>query len=615
VYASYDHILQLNMGNVISHTGYLQNPGHKMTKIEDGPADKFFFGGNIYTMDAKQQKVQALAVKGERILTVGLYDDVVARTDDQTECIDLKGRTLLPGFIEAHEHAVLKAKCRYEYIDIAAISLNGEKRTKEDVIKIMKDHISKEMADCTNLKDTVAWCVFFGYDVELLDLPQLGSEELISLVCGTMPISIPVVIITQNGHAAWANPIALQACNITKAGQCPSGGRYGTTDDGEQLNGMLYEEPAIISILSHSSKGDPLDAVSAFRFQWNDYAARGFTTVTEMAYSPDVTMDLFLSTLATLKDCPIRLALYISEGSKIEPCISPCGNNHKLWIAGKKVWADGSPHCGTAAVAKEYCQNNLTSKLAFPPPPPPPKIPDEIRCGVLNFTYDELSDRVKKIHNEGKQVAIHSHGERAIDQCLEVFQHLKMKPGDNRRHRLEHLGFATEKQLELCGKLGVTTSLFVQQLYYYGKTFSESIIGPERTNRWAPLADVVKHVGENKFSLHEDHPTFPGPSLPFASIRTAVTRTQQHYPDTIYGEKQRITVDQAIKAYTIGPAYQLFKEDEIGSLEVGKLADLLIVSADPYEIPPMNLDTDVKVVATYIGGQCTNNDNMRSMIT
>ena len=203
---------------------------------------------------------------------------------------------------------------------------------------------------------------------------------------------------------------------------------------------------------------------------------------------------------------------------------------------------------------------------------------------------------------------MHAHGERAIDQALDVYAKL-LKDGDDCRHRLEHVGLITEEQLKRCAQLGVTPSLFVDHLRFYGKTYSDpnnGIFGPQRTDRWAPVATAIKHVGVGRISIHQDHPTFPGGPQPFANMKTAITRTQRGYPKKVYGEQYRITIDEAIKAYTIGPAYQLFREDEIGSLKVGKYADLVILSTNPYNVDPMKLDTDVHVVETYIGGHCNN---------
>ena len=112
-------------------------------------------------------------------------------------------------------------------------------------------------------------------------------------------------------------------------------------------------------------------------------------------------------------------------------------------------------------------------------------------------------------------------------------------------------------------------------------------------------------------SIHQDYKAFPGPPLPFANMKTAITRTQMGHPDTVYGPEYCISIEDAIKAYTIWPAHQLFMESKIGSLEVGKFADLVILSTNPYEVDPMKLDTDVRVVETYIGGHC-NNINKRN---
>ena len=336
-----------------------------------------------------------------------------------------------------------------------------------------------------------------------------------------------------------------------------------------------------------------IGAVGAIHDQWRDYAARGFTTVTEMDYHPEMIQDLWLSATAGLFDCPIRLALYMNGGTKNKPQIV---KSEKLWVTGVKFWADGSPHAGTAAVNEPYLHNDLTKKLSFPPSPD--------NCGHLNWSNEELFQQVKAFHDQGKQVAIHSHGERAIQQSLNVYKQL-IKPEDDRRHRLEHVGLIMEDQLKLCCEIGATPSIFVDHLYFYGNTFSQYIFGQERTDRWAPVATAIKHLGNN-ISIHQDHPTFPGPPLPFANMKTAITRSQgigdpNH---TVYGKEYCISIKEAIKAYTIGPAYQLFKEHEIGSLEVGKFADLVILSTNPYKVDPMKLDTDVKVVETYIGGRC-----------
>ena len=569
----------------------------KELREDSGAADIVFHGGNIYTIDDSNPKVEALAVKGERILAVGPLKDIKKKIKHHhTQVIDLNGKTLLPGLVNAHEHATLTAASRFLYTNISAYGLNGEERDKEAVLEIIRSDIAK--TDPT--EEPLPWCIFFGWDIELIqDLPTLTADVL-----DGYSKEIPLMIVAQNGHAAWVNHKTFEVCEITSGDQSPPGGIF-VTDENGKLTGLLLEEPAIKAVLNHaplSGLDVAMEVITSIHAQWKEYASTGFTTVTEIGYAPSLPVDLYLSAVAAYGNCPIRLALYVSTTSAVEPTII---ESNKIWVAGIKIWADGSPHCGTAAVKDPYPDNELTRRLDFPPPPPPPDIPDPPQCGILNWSDDELFQMIKKGHDEGKQVSIHSNGERAIDQVLNIYKTL-LKPGDDSRHRLEHASFITEDQLKVCGELGVLPSLFPYQLYFYGKVFSEYTLGQERTNRWCPMTTAIQYVGEDKISIHEDHPAFPGPPQPFANIKAVVTRTERHDPNTVYGKEYCITVHQAIKGLTIGAAYQLNKEDEIGSLEVGKLADLVILSADPYTVDPMKLDTDVKVVETYIGGQCNN---------
>ena len=549
---------------------------------EDEPADIVFKGGNIFTMDDKNPKVEALAVKGERILAVGSYASIEPKVKEgYTKIVSLDDKTLLPGFVEAHQHALLLAATRFLYTDITAYGRDCQLRTKDQVVEIINTKVSNADPD--------EWCMFLGWDIELIrDLPRLSADTIDELFSK----EIPIVIIAQSGHSAWVNNKTFEVCGITDATPSPPGGTY--VKENGKLTGQLLEEPAITSVIEKSPKspGMLIEAIEAIYAQWRDYASRGFTTVTEMAYRPQIIQDLWLSLTSCLLDCPIRLALYMNGESTTKPHII---ENSKLWVAGVKFWADGSPHAGTAAVNEPYLRNELTEQLSFPPPPND--------CGYLNWTEDELKEKVKVFHDQGKQISIHAHGERAIQQSLNIYREL-IKPGDDRRHRLEHVGLITDEQLQSCRETGVTTSIFVDHLYFYGNTFAQYIFGRERTDRWAPLATAVKYLG--KISIHQDHPTFPGPPLPFANMKTAISRSQGiGDPDhTVYGKEYCITVEEAIKAYTTGPAYQLFKEKEIGSLEVGKFADLVILSTNPYEIDPLRLDTDVEVVETYVSGRC-----------
>ena len=272
----------------------------------EGPADIVFHGGDIFTLNDKNPQVEALAVKGEGILAVGNYTDIESKIQSgYTKVIDLKGKTLLPGFIEAHQHAIHAAAQRFMYINIAAYSYDCKLRTKDEVLEIIREEIAA--ADPTDV--FLPWCVFIGWDIELIqDLPTLSADYLDEHFSN----EIPLMIIAQSGHAAWVNHKTFEICSITDETESPPGGEY--VKENGKLSGLLLETPAIGSVLKHYPKTRLLfkvdEAVEAIKAQWKDYTCRGFTTVTEMAYNPEIAQDLWLSAKAHLFDCPIRLALY-----------------------------------------------------------------------------------------------------------------------------------------------------------------------------------------------------------------------------------------------------------------------------------------------------------------
>jgi predicted amidohydrolase YtcJ len=173
---------------------------------------------------------------------------------------------------------------------------------------------------------------------------------------------------------------------------------------------------------------------------------------------------------------------------------------------------------------------------------------------------------------------------------------------------MEHLGLCEESHMVRAAKLNLALSFFVAHLYFYGDVYKESILGEERTNRWAPLSLVAKHG--LFWTIHQDHPAFPGPPQPFANMKVAVTRTRRGVPDVVYGKEYCISIEEALKAYTINAAWQLHKEKELGSLTVGKRADLVILSDNPLNVDAFNLE-DIKVIDTFLDG-CSNGISEKS---
>ena len=171
------------------------------------------------------------------------------------------------------------------------------------------------------------------------------------------------------------------------------------------------------------------------------------------------------------------------------------------------------------------------------------------------------------------------------------------------RHRIEHLGLATAGAIARAAQMDLALSFFVCHLYFYAKTFANFYLGQERTNRWTPLSVATEHG--LRWTIHQDHPAFPGPPLPFANMKTAVTRTQRDDNQTVYGPQYRVSIDEALKAYTINAAWQLHKDDMLGSLTENKKADLVILSHNPYKVDPLQLE-DIQVIDTFLDGRPIN---------
>ena len=545
---------------------------HDKSHVKES-ADLIFHGGNIITMNDAQPRVEALAVKGNYIMALGDFEDLRHLIGERTQEVHLKGMTLLPGFIEAHQHAILAAFGRSFYVDVGG----NVCQTVDDVMKKIAAIVdAKQNATPGNIR----WVGIGGWDVELLpQLPKLSATYMDQ----NFTADLPLVIVGQSGHTAWANHKALEIAGITNATPSPQGGTI-VKDESGNLTGQLLEGTAILMVVSNIPQ-PPLEKLKeGFKDQWKDYARCGYTTVTDLSTLPgQFVPELIPSTPA------VRLACYAYEFGSTLPDIP---KTDMVWLAGVKFCADGSPHCGTSCVSQPYLDTDLSRSLCFPITDHP--------CGILNWTKEELYEKAKPWSDQGLQVAIHAHGDVAIDTALNVYERLN---APTRRHRIEHLGFAKEDQLARCSKLGVAPSMFVCQLYYYAETFY-NFLGPERTNNWCCIDAAVKYGCV--LSLHTDYPTFPSPSA-LISMKTAITRTMRNNPNA-YGPEHCITVHEALKAYTVGPAWQLFRERELGSLQVNKLADLVILSADPYEVNPLQFDDSsvIRVVETYTGGKCNN---------
>lgn len=543
-----------------------------MRKRGDISADLIFTGGDIITVDDRNPTAEALAVKDGTITAIGKNEEILQQRGPDTRVVDLEGKTLMPGLIEPHSHPVISALL-YDWIDVSGFSNASGKEVMEK--------LRAAAAAATPGK----WIAAFGYDPILIrDLKSLNAN-ILDEISSTNPIFIMI----QSMHTAYVNHKALETAGITNDTPQPEGGTFVKNKDGS-LSGMVIEQGAILPLMTPILLDSQEAARDLIEKQFQRYARAGYTTVGAMGVFP-----VFLNWTSIVKelierdDCPIRMSV-MNKATDLEEGVSIDfgGDTDRLRSGGAKFWYDGSFGTGNVFLEEPYLNSKLMQDGLG--------VPKDTR-GYSMLPKETLGELIRKYHNEGRQVAIHGQGDRAIRDIIDVYEAvLETAPRRDHRHRIEHGGLFPIDEMERAARLGLTASWHINYIYYYGEALRDDIIGPDRARVSYPIGAAVKNGLIN--SLHNDSPMYP--AEPFKLMRTAVTRKTLN--GEVIGEEQAITVDEAIKALTINPAWQLFMEDKVGSLEAGKRADMVVLSENPRKMDPDRLD-QLEVIETYRNGQ------------
>lgn len=521
------------------------------------------------------QTAEAVYVKNGKIAKVGSKSDILAIKDWRTKVIDLDGRTLMPGLIEAHCHPIITSILS-QVFDISGFNYNS----RVEIIAAIKDEVE--------LTDRDEWLIIFGWDpvmVADLDNPTLAELDEISPV-------IPMLIVTKMGHTGFINSAGYRAAGVTKDfPKLIGAGKFLKTEKGE-LNGMVYEVSALQYILKHLPKTPQSVIQLLLNIQYTDYARAGYTSIGVLGPVEKAGYPLdFMHDISANKDVPIRTFIYGLE-NQVDSCGWQVNYGHdRFRLKGVKLYLDGSPFNGGAAFADPYENSQLTNDrlgLAI----------DHIE--KPNYSGEAFTQLVQKYHDQDYQIAIHVQGETAIDIALDAIEEaLKINPRIDNRHRLEHNALITHDQITRAKDLGVTLSFFVDHITYYGDKLDQ-IVGTKRLGRYMPLGSAIN---EGHFaSVHTDNPVTPIGS--FRAVETAVLRQAQKTGQTI-GEHEKLSVYDALKTITIYPAWQFFEDENIGSIEVGKAADFVIINQNPLEIDPEELN-QIEILETWIDGRKVN---------
>ena len=541
-----------------------------------GNADTIFYGGPIVTVNAKNEEVQALAVQNGTIVAVGTKDAVTKEWQtDSTKVIDLKGQTLMPGFVEPHVHIIATSVFQGLGLNLSNFTLPYD--TKESLTQKMK----------AALKDVPAggWLFGFGVDPSRTTpfMAELNADDL-----DKVSKDVPIFIVNQSGHIGYVNHKALELAGVTDQTPNPAGGGIFVKDAKGKLTGKLVEPPSYLPFMAKMPAPTEAQLMGAIQGTLKKMASTGVTTASEMSvggnFGVDKEVAIYKSIFAK-NASPIRVRGYLFSESMPtgKTSIKPNEGDDQLRFIGIKYISDGSTQGLTAALNAPYNY---------------PK--DSKWSGALNFKDAEIYASMKSFFDQGWQLSTHANGDKAIDQTLSSYSKLlagNPNPQD-RRLRMEHFTVNNEAQVKQAAKLGVVPSFTIGHVDYWGAAFNNHIIGADRAKRIDPAGDFKRAGG--KFTLHSDTPVSNVGPLNYVSEE--VTRLWQLPPQKVLGPDQAVTVDDAIRAITIDAAYQLFADNIVGSLELGKQADLVILAKNPRTTPPAEI-RNIKVIGTYVDGK------------
>ncbi len=532
-----------------------------------GPGRVVYRGGPILTMDADDRLVEALGTDGDRIAIVGSEAEVRAWGGSGARVVDLQGAALLPGFVDAHGH--FPGEGIYAVVEDLNSPPIGTVERIDEIVERMRTRAAEAPAG--------EWVLGMSYDDTLLAERRHPTREDLDRASRQHPLAIVHI----SGHLAVANSAALAAMDIGAETPDPVGGVIQRDASGAP-NGVL-EETAAEQIMEHALQPGALEGLRIVREAGRRYTAAGVTTAQSgYATAPVMTSLIWASRLGLV---PVRLVLWpametadeMLDGSVSIESYDP------LWvrIGAVKLVADGSIQGYTGYLSEPYHV--------------PPGDDPEFR-GYPRIPREELLERVTRYQRAGLQVAIHGNGDASIADALDAIETAaRAHPRDDARPIVIHAQMTRPDQLDRMAELGVVPSFFSLHTFYWGDRHRTLFMGPERAARMSP----ARSAGERgiRYTIHCDAPVVP--MEPLRLVWAAVNRRTRS--DFVVGPDERLTPMQALRAVTIDAAWQHFEEDLKGSLEPGKLADLVILSDSPLERPE-TID-EIRVLETIVGGR------------
>jgi predicted amidohydrolase YtcJ len=562
----------------VSRRDFLRGSASVVALVAAGPlaaqgtAAERVFVGRIITMDDAQPVAEALAVAGGVILAVGSRDEVMELAGPQTVVTELGERALIPGFVDAHGHVMMGG--------LQALSANLLAPPDGEVVDLASLQETLRVWIAANAEAVAATNLIVGFGYEPAEMAEKRHPTRQDL--DAVSADVPLIVVHQSGHIMAANSAALAAGGVGPETPDPVGGVIRREADGVTPDGVLEEmamAPVLTRLLGQIGEAGGRAFVEAGTRLWARY---GYTTGQEGRAIPGTYA--LLQKVAADGKLPIDVAAYADVLVDRDFILANRSSDYvgRLRLAGAKMTIDGSPQGFTAFRDRPYHDPVGDYPTGY--------------LGYAAAPTEDFVDAIDWAYANGVQILVHANGEAAIDILIAAHEAAQAKyPAEGRRDVLIHGQFMREDQVDAHNRLGIIPSLFPMHTFYWGDWHREHTVGPALADNISPTGWV--RARGMRWSTHHDAPV----AFPDSMRVLDATVTRRSRSGDILGPEHRVPVMEALKAMTLWPAYHHFEDGRKGSLEVGKLADLVVLTADPLAVDPETLD-QIKVVETIKDG-------------
>lgn len=553
----------------------LTAPGCMQDAAKTAPvdyADILFVNGAVYTMDVNRAWATALGLRDDKIVYVGSGDDAGALRGPDTRVVDLGGKMLMPSFQDAHVHPLGAGK------EALTVNLNGL-GSQEGYVAAVKAY-----ADANSDEP---WILGGGWSMAVFGPGARASKKLLDAVVPDRPVYLS----SQDGHTGWANSAALKAAGIDEDTQDPVSGIVDRDADTGEIIGSL-QEGAMELLTAHIPPSSPEFDQKSMKYSIDLLNSWGITAINDaIVLQPE--LDAYR---ALDKRDELSMRVVASLWWERNLGLEQIEELRRL----RDEYSSGNVNAGAVKIMQDGVMENYTAAMSEP------YYVDGNPTGIPMLEPGHLKEVVTALDAEGFQVHFHAIGDAAISQCLDaVAAAIDANGNAHRRHHIAHLQAIHLNDLSRFRELDVIANF--QPLWAYADSYITDLtipfIGEERANWLYTIRSVINAGGMIAFGSDWSVST----ANPFPQIETAVTRTDADGDDETFMPHETIDLATALAAFTINSAYVNGIDEISGSIEVGKLADLIVLDRNLFDIPAKQI-SETKVLLTLFGGRPVHGD-------